>query len=126
MIHAFVSIVWYDFYKKIDQGDHFFFYENHPKQIYHLGRAIDLDLLYTYILISFLYTVWRRNLVNVRLSLLVEYAPRRKDNDESVEEQHEIFAEILVVERKVVMERMEIFMQNEERCMRKSIVSVLL
>jgi hypothetical protein len=60
------------------------------------------------------------------LSLLVEYAPRRKDNDESVEEQHEIFAEILVVERKVVMERMEIFMQNEERCMRKSIVSVLL
>ncbi len=63
--------------------------------------------------------------MNVHLSLLVDYALRRRDNDGSVEEQHEIFAEILVVVTQVVMERMEISMQNEERCMRKNIVSVL-
>ncbi len=53
--------------------------------------------------------------MNARLSLLVDSAPRRRNNDESVEEQHEIFVEILVVATKVVMERMEISKRNEER-----------
>jgi hypothetical protein len=84
------------FAKKLTKVIVFFFYENHSKQIYHLGKAIDLNLLCIFILIYFLYSVSRTNLMNVRLSLLVDYAPRRGDNDPPVEGNTIFFAEIVV------------------------------